>query len=165
MLSRIRTNTSTAALVIALIALFVAIGGVAGALPGKNTVNSGDIKKNGVKSIDLKDDGVTGKDVKESTLDIPATALPPKHVYGFTWFGSPTRSTLPGVQVQQTSSNTFSYTFPFDVTQCVPVVSGIFESGFVALQSGTAPENRNKISVNSFTGAGTDDHNLVVVCP
>jgi hypothetical protein len=63
-----------AALALAVVALFVAIGGVAGALPGKNTVNSGDVKKNTLKSGDIKDDGVTGKDVKESTLQFPAAS-------------------------------------------------------------------------------------------
>lgn len=161
MLSRIRTSASPAALVVAVIALFVAIGGVAGALPGKNSVNSGDVKKNSLKSIDLKDDGVTGVDVKENTLDIPATALPPKHVYGFEWSGGPSGSTLPGVQVQN-SSGTFTYTFPFDVTECVGVATGFFDPDVTAFQSGTAPNNRNKFTVDTDSDPS---HNLVVVCP
>ena len=67
------------ALVISVIALFVAIGGVAGALPGKNSVDSGDIKKNAVKSVDISNkkgvkspdvvkNALTGRDLKESTL-------------------------------------------------------------------------------------------------
>lgn len=56
------------AVVISVIALFAAIGGVAGALPGKNTVGSGDIKKNAVRSSDIKNNRVRGKDVKESSL-------------------------------------------------------------------------------------------------
>lgn len=69
------------ALVISVIALFVAIGGVAGALPGKNSVDSGDIKKNAVKSVDISNkngvkspdvvkDALTGGDLKESTLSV-----------------------------------------------------------------------------------------------
>ena len=161
MFKRLKRNISPA-LAISLIALFAAIGGGAAiALPGKNTVNSGDIKKNAVRSSDIKNNKVTGADVNESTLDIPQSVVP-KHVYGFTWFGGPYRSTLPGVSVQQ-SGNSFTYTFPFDVTQCVPVVSGIFSDGFVALQAGTAPNNVNKVIVNYFEATG--DHNLIVVCP
>jgi hypothetical protein len=52
-------------LVIASLALFAALAGVAGALPGKNTVNSGDVKKDALK----------GKDIKESTLKLPAAAV------------------------------------------------------------------------------------------
>lgn len=76
MLSRFRSQVSPAALVISLIALFAAIGGVAGALPGKNTIDSGDIKKNAVKSSDIKNDKVTGADIKESTLNLPEGSLP-----------------------------------------------------------------------------------------
>lgn len=57
------------ALVISIIALTVAIGGGwAFALPGKDRVNSGDIKKGAVKSSDLRNNGVKGRDVKESSL-------------------------------------------------------------------------------------------------
>jgi hypothetical protein len=150
MLSMLKRNASAAALVVALIALFVAIGGVAGALPGKNTVNSGDVKKNSLKGVDIK----------ESTLDIPTKALP-RTVYGFTWLGGKlTQSTLDGVTATQ-SSNTISYSFPFDVTKCAPVASGVFSDGIVAIQSGTG--NPNRIVVSGFDA--TQDHSLVVVCP
>jgi hypothetical protein len=155
MLSMLKRNASAAALVVAVIALFVAIGGVAGALPGKNTVNSGDVKKNSLKGVDIK----------ESTLNIPEKALPGsvQNVYGFTWIGGKlSQSTLDGVSASQ-SSNTITYTFPFDVTRCAPVASGIFSDGIVALQAGTAPNNRNKVIVSGFDA--TQDHNLVVVCP
>ena len=53
------------ALVISLIALFAALTGVAGARPGKNHVDSGDIRNN----------AVTGADVKESSLGrVPSAA-------------------------------------------------------------------------------------------
>ena len=57
------------ALVISLVALFAALSGAALALPGTETVNSGDIKNNAVKSIDLKDNAaVTTDDVVDETL-------------------------------------------------------------------------------------------------
>jgi hypothetical protein len=52
-------------LVLACLALFASLAGAAGALPGKNTVDSGDVKPNSLK----------GKDIKESTLKLPAAAV------------------------------------------------------------------------------------------
>jgi hypothetical protein len=150
MLSMLKRNASMAALVVAVVALFVAIGGVAGALPGKNSVNSGVVKKNSLKGVDIK----------ESTLNIPQQALPQK-VYGFTWSGSLEESTLDGVTAQE-SGNSVIYTFPFDVTHCAPVASGLFSDGIVALQTGTGANSR-KITVSGYDA--THDHNLVVVCP
>ena len=66
------------AMVVAFVALLAAVGGTAAALPGKNTVDSGDIRKGAVKRSDIARNAVngrkvangsiTGKDVKESTL-------------------------------------------------------------------------------------------------
>jgi hypothetical protein len=53
---------------LALVAIFLALGGTAAALPGKNKVDSGDIKNGQVQSIDVLDDGLSGADIAESTL-------------------------------------------------------------------------------------------------
>jgi hypothetical protein len=58
----------TYANVTATLALFVALGGGAVALEGKNSVNSGDIKQGAVKSSDLKDEGVKAKDLAGSSV-------------------------------------------------------------------------------------------------
>jgi len=66
-----RTNRwrQAPALVLSLMALFAALSGAAVALPGTQTVNSGDIKDESVKSIDLKDNAaVTGDDVVDESL-------------------------------------------------------------------------------------------------
>jgi len=65
-------------MIVSMIALFVALGGVSYGLAGKNSVSSDDIingqvktkdiKNNGVKSKDVKNDGVKGKDVASDTL-------------------------------------------------------------------------------------------------
>lgn len=74
-----RTRTYLRQNVLGLIAIFIALGGTAGALSGKNTVDSGDIKKanvknsdlaaNAVKSTNVADNSLTGDDVDESTLE------------------------------------------------------------------------------------------------
>jgi hypothetical protein len=56
------------ALVLAIVALFVSLGGVATGLSGKSTVFSDDIVNNAVKSKDVRDDTLTGVDIAESTL-------------------------------------------------------------------------------------------------
>lgn len=74
----IRRHRPSPGTVLGVIAIMVALAGTAGALPGKNSVDSGDIKKNAVKSSDIARkavksrhiarDAVKGAQVKESTL-------------------------------------------------------------------------------------------------
>jgi hypothetical protein len=59
------------ALILAFVALVAALGtGSAFALKGKNTVDTGDIKKNAVRSSDVKNNALTGADINEGTLSI-----------------------------------------------------------------------------------------------
>jgi len=64
---RIRTHL-TYGNVMATIAVFVALGGGAYALDGRNSVDSGDIRRNAVKSSDIARNAAKGGDVKEATL-------------------------------------------------------------------------------------------------
>jgi hypothetical protein len=52
------------AMAVAFIALLAALSGTAVALPGKNTVDSGDIKKGAVKRGDLAANAVNGGKVR-----------------------------------------------------------------------------------------------------
>ncbi len=65
--------------VVSSLALFVALSGAAMALPGTNTVNSGDVVNESLKSIDLKDNAaVASSDVIDGTLtttDVAADTL------------------------------------------------------------------------------------------
>jgi hypothetical protein len=85
---RLARHRPSPAIVISLIALFVALSGVAVALPGKNrldrndpkrgsigsraiannSIRTGDIRANNVQTSDLLDGSVTGEDVNEATL-------------------------------------------------------------------------------------------------
>jgi hypothetical protein len=60
--SHLRSN------VVGYIAVFIALGGTAVALPGRNTVDSGDIKNGEVGSADVENDGLTGEDIDEGSL-------------------------------------------------------------------------------------------------
>ena len=70
------SSRQSPAIIVAIVALVAALGGSALALPGKNTVQSNDIKKNAVKSKHLKNNGVKGVDIDESSLGVvPSAAL------------------------------------------------------------------------------------------
>src|SRR5690348_3702601 len=66
------------AMVVALIALFVAITGVGYAVSKipKNSVKSKQIKDGEVKSVDVADDGLTGTDIDEATLNVQGAPGP-----------------------------------------------------------------------------------------
>lgn len=167
MLSRLKDNASVAALVLALIALFVAIGGVAGALPGKNTVNSGDIKKNTIRSSDIKNDKVTGADVKESTLKLPSSSVP-KDVFGATVseFGAVTQATLPGTTAGKQDPSTFTVNFPHSVSGCTAVASLQKASGVG--EAGVEVSGSNSVRVITYFNSGAQTlalpFSVVVAC-
>jgi hypothetical protein len=56
------------AMAVAFIALLAALSGTAMAIPGKNTVDSGDIKKGAVKRGDIARNAVTGAKVRNGSL-------------------------------------------------------------------------------------------------
>jgi hypothetical protein len=66
------------ALAVAFVALVAALSGTAVALPGKNTVDSGDIKKNAVRSADIKNGGAASADLRNNgvtSADVRDNAL------------------------------------------------------------------------------------------
>jgi hypothetical protein len=85
---RLSGRQPSPAIALAFVALLAALSGTAVALPGKNTVDSGDLKKNAVKAADIarnavttpklrtgavnaqkvRNDSLTGADINESTL-------------------------------------------------------------------------------------------------
>jgi hypothetical protein len=60
------------ALVVSMVALFVALSGSAVALQGRNSVDSGDIINQEVKSKDVKDNGVKSQDYKDGSVGTDA---------------------------------------------------------------------------------------------
>lgn len=67
--SRTSRMRPTPSFVVSMVALLVGLSGTAMALPGQNTVNSGDIVDNTIKSVDLKDNqAVRTQDVVDQTL-------------------------------------------------------------------------------------------------
>lgn len=77
-ISRRLRHRPSPATVISIVALFVAISGTAIALPGKNTVNSGDIINRQVKNQDLQGDAVASGKIENGQVrkvDLRDTAV------------------------------------------------------------------------------------------
>jgi hypothetical protein len=62
------------AMAVAFIALLAALSGTAVALPGKNTVDSGDIKKGAVKAADIAKNAVTRPKIRNGAVNSPKVA-------------------------------------------------------------------------------------------
>jgi hypothetical protein len=163
MLSRLRDKMSPAALVIALIALFAAIGGGAAiALPGKKVIDKNDLKKNVIASKNVINDGLTGDDIKEGTLSIPASA---QNYFGasVTDTAQVTTATLPGTSASIDGAGAYTVTFPRSVQGCIPVVSdntGGPATAARAFVAGGSPPTRVFVAV----GTGSDGFNIIVIC-
>jgi hypothetical protein len=70
MLRKLKEHAGVAALIVAVMAVFVALTGIAGALPGSKGVDKNDLKKNVVKSKNVAPDSLTGADINEGTLNV-----------------------------------------------------------------------------------------------
>ena len=70
MLRKLKQHAGVGALIVAVMALFVALSGIAGALPGSKAIDKNDLKKNVVKSKNVGPDALTGADINEGTLNV-----------------------------------------------------------------------------------------------
>jgi hypothetical protein len=67
-MKRLRGRRPSPAMVVAMIALFAALGGTATALRGKNSVRSDDIRRNAVKASDIASGAVRTKDLASKAV-------------------------------------------------------------------------------------------------
>jgi hypothetical protein len=158
-------------LIVAALALTVALGGTAVAADPAAKISKSKVKTIARKQIDKLAPELDVASAKQADkadtakqADEAGTAEKALNVFGVSAnsSGDVTDSTIEGATVVKTG-NSYKWTFPRNVVDCVPVASGIFSDGFVALQAGTAPNNTNSVIVNYFEATG--DHNLIVVCP
>jgi hypothetical protein len=75
MLRKLKKHAGVAALIVAVMALMAALTGIAGALPGKQSVDKNDLAKNIVKSKNVGPDALNGEDIDEGTLALPAAGI------------------------------------------------------------------------------------------
>jgi hypothetical protein len=71
MLAFLARRRPSPAMAVAFVALLAAVSGTAVALPGRNTVDSGDLKRGAVKNVDIARGAVTGSKVRNRTLTGP----------------------------------------------------------------------------------------------
>ena len=67
-LRRSTTRRPSPAMAVAFVALLAALSGTAVALPGVNTVDSGDIRNGQVKGKDIGKNAVTGRKIKNGAV-------------------------------------------------------------------------------------------------
>lgn len=100
-------NMPSASMVVAFTALLLALGGTAVALPGNNTVTSGDIKNGQVKTQDIRNGGVLTQDIRNNTVrtqDIRNGGVLGKDVRNGTLTGADVRNnTLTGADVDEST--------------------------------------------------------------
>jgi hypothetical protein len=65
---RLTDRRPTPAMAVAFVALLAALSGTAIALPGTNTVDSGDIKNNTIRSRDIRNNDVRTQDIRNGTV-------------------------------------------------------------------------------------------------
>jgi hypothetical protein len=177
---KLRRFRPSPALVLAAIALFAAIGGVAVALPGHNSVKSDDIKNNNVKSVDLQNNNVKGADVRESSLGkVPSakhanTADRATDVFAANVdsSGNLLGSIPGGVTSIRVSEGTYRVDFPHAVAGCL--IFSAFGSNNVDINPGSTGvipatnENPNRVAVATFNNAGAvadRDFYVQMTCP
>jgi hypothetical protein len=72
MMGKMRARISSAHLIGVVALVFAVAGGTALALPGVNSVNSGDVVNNSLRGKDVRNNSLTGRDVRETTLNCGA---------------------------------------------------------------------------------------------
>jgi hypothetical protein len=179
-MTRIRRLIPSPAMAVALLALFMAMGGSAYAL----VVTSGSIKNNTIRSVDVRNGGLLGKDfrhdgvggraVKESTLSTVPAALVAEggtHFAVVTGAGQQVRA-RGTTSAARTAEGRYQVIFTRDVRGCAyfatiggPTAAAPPDNGQITVSS--LGSNVNGVDVRT-TGAMGNDANkpfhLVVLC-
>lgn len=150
-----RIGRPSPALVVAMAALLVSLSGVAVALPGTNTVDSGDVVNDSLKSKDIKNGKVKSNDLKDNGVladDLAGVEARPGNSVATTGEGGNGNNNL---WARATSTAT-----------CEPgeqILSGygewLDESEFfdaVAIEDTSIDADANSITVTGINDSGTD---------
>ena len=179
-MTRIRRLIPSPAMAVALVALFMAMGGSAYAF----VITSGSIKNNTIRSVDVRNGGLIGKDIganrlggraiKESTLSTVPSALVTEGVTHFAVLnaGGQQVRARGTTSAARTAEGRYQVIFNRDVRACAYY-------GTVGRPTAAAPPDNGQITVSSLasnvagvdvrtTGANGNDANkpfhLLVLC-
>jgi hypothetical protein len=174
-MSKLKSSRPSPAMVVAILALVVALGGTAYAA---QSINGGAIQKQTIGGGKLKQKTITGYQINLNKLGAVPLAKRAAHTY---WAvvnnpASPgnaalARASEPGISAAE-GGGAVNVIFPVNVSNCANVSSRNNASTTVPspgyAQTNISPANPNAIEVHTRDKAGSNedaDFQLVVVCP
>ena len=164
----LKARRPSPAFVVSILALFVALGGSAAALRGKNTVRSDDIRNGQVKSVDIRNGAVLGGDVEDGAItgtDVRDGAISGQDVQDSSIAGADVQDdSVTGADVQESSLNgvrPYGAVIPSGTTVIGVWGGGAATNGevdFLVSLPAPAPVALTDTTVNfEVSGSGIDD--------
>jgi hypothetical protein len=174
-MSRLKNRRPSPAMVVAILALIVALGGTAYAA---QSINGGAIQKQTIGGGKLKQKTLTGYQINTNKLGTVPAATRAAHTYWAVVNNPPSpgnatlaRSSDAGISATE-AGGAVTVIFPVNVSACADVAgrnnAGTTVPGAGTAQTNTSAANPNAIEVHTRDekGANTDaDFHLIVVCP
>jgi hypothetical protein len=174
-MSKLRSRRPSPAMIVAMIALFVALAGTAYAA---QTINGGAIKKQTIGGGKLKQKTLTGYQINTNKLGVVPSAKRATNTY---WAVVNNPAGVGNATLARSSDSTITATegggavsvvFPINVSGCANV-AGRNNAGTTVPGAGTAQTNASAANANAIEvhtrdekGANADaDFHLIVVCP
>ncbi|HMJ73610.1 MAG TPA: hypothetical protein VK471_09630 [Solirubrobacterales bacterium] len=170
-----KRRTPSPAMVVAVIALIVALGGTA--IAAQN-INGGAIKKQTIGGGKLKQKTLTGFQINTNKLGVVPAAKRAAHTY-WAVVNNPAgpgnaalaRASDEGISATE-GGGAVTVTFPVNISGCANVAgrnnAGTTPPGAGTAQTNTSPANANAIEVRTKDAKGDPedaDFHLIVVCP
>ncbi|HSR95395.1 MAG TPA: hypothetical protein VLK56_11070 [Solirubrobacterales bacterium] len=174
-MSKVRSRRPSPAMVVALVALIVALGGTAYAA---QNINGGAIEKQTIGGGKLKQKTLTGFQINTNKLGVVPAAKRAAHTY-WAVVNNPAgagnaalaRASDAGITATE-GGGAVTVTFPVNISGCANVAgrnnAGTTPPGAGTAQTNTSPANANAIEVRTKDAKGAPedaDFHLVVVCP
>jgi hypothetical protein len=174
-MSKLKNRRPSAAMVVAVIALIVALGGTAIAA---QSINGGAIKKQTIGGGKLKHKTLTGFQINTSKLGTVPAARRANHTY-WAVVNNPAgagnaalaRASDAGITATE-GGGAVTMAFPANVSACADVAgrnnAGTTPPGAGFAQTNTSPANASAIEVRTRDDKGSPedaDFHLIVVCP
>jgi hypothetical protein len=174
-MKELKNRRPSPAMVVAIIALFVALAGTAYAA---QTINGGAIKKQTIGGGKLKHKTLTGYQINTNKLGVVPAAQRASHTY-WAVVNNPTGAGNAALARASDATITaaegggaVTITLPINISGCANVAgrdnAGTTVPGAGYAQTNTSPANPNAIEVRTRDEKGADadaDFHLIVVCP